>query len=114
MWDVCQLDGDIVSACSDGAVRIWTQSTERMLPAEEREKYNQSIADRKQSTKAGSAQDNVRAPLFFHLLFEARPELFLLINIPVVAVPAFMDVAGCGQRRGLARGHSTALNGRPD
>lgn len=44
LWDLAQLDnGDIIVACQDGLVRVWTQDPERMAPLEIVEDFNNLI-----------------------------------------------------------------------
>jgi phospholipase A-2-activating protein len=60
VWHACFLDnGDIVSSCQDGCVRIFTRATDRMAPLDVRNEWTQSIQTTLQQQAAGPSQDEI-------------------------------------------------------
>ncbi|KAJ3706100.1 hypothetical protein LUZ61_009805 [Rhynchospora tenuis] len=52
VWDVKFLEnGDVVTACSDGVVRVWTQQNDRLADPQETEAYSDQLSQYKLSRK---------------------------------------------------------------
>ena len=60
VWSVTALpNGDLATSCQDGTLRIFTQATDRMAPAEEREAFAKEVATALEKTKKGPSQEEV-------------------------------------------------------
>lgn len=61
VWSVAAVptNGDLISCCQDGTLRIFTQSTDRMAPAEEREAYAIHVQEALRKHKQGPSQEEV-------------------------------------------------------
>ena len=61
VWSVAAVptNGDLISCCQDGTLRIFTQSTDRMAPAEERDTFANDVKEALQKHKQGPSQEEV-------------------------------------------------------
>lgn len=61
VWNVVSVpsNGDLITCCQDGALRIFTQSTERMTSPEERDAFSKDVSDALQKHQKGPSQDEV-------------------------------------------------------
>ena len=59
VWGTCFLpNGDLVTACSDGVARVWSQDGSRQAPADVCATFESSLEEYKGSLKAGSDGNN--------------------------------------------------------
>ena len=66
VWQVLSLDnGDLVTCCDDGVLRIFTRSSDRMAPLAERETYAQVVQDAHAKKSSGPTPEEVaKLPLW--------------------------------------------------
>ncbi len=61
VWSVATVpsNGDLITACQDGFVRVFTQSSDRMAPEQEREAFAKEVQAAAQKTQKGPSPDEI-------------------------------------------------------